>query len=75
MWTTGSMTVNRIVIHYCIKHYEEPSEFYGIDGGRVSKLSLKQNDRIVTNYDRGWDVKPMTKEAEIALNILLAKYN
>lgn len=75
MWTTGSMTVNGIVIHYCVKHYEEPSEVYGIDGGRVSKLSLKQNDRIVTNYDRGWDVKPETKEAEIALNILLAKYN
>lgn len=75
MWATGSMTVNGIVIHYCVKHYEEPSKVYGIDGGRVSKLSLKQNDRIVTNYDRGWDVKPMTKEAEIALNILLAKYN
>lgn len=75
MWTTGSMTVNGIVIHYCIKHYEEPSEFYGINGGRVSKLSLKQSGRIVTNYDRGWDVKPETKEAEIALGILLEKYN
>ena len=45
--------------HYWVKHYDEPSETYG----------------IVCNYDRGWDIHPTCKEAEMALCILLDNHN
>lgn len=32
-------------------------------------------DVIVANYDRGWDICPTTKEAELALCILLNRHN
>ena len=46
------------VCHYWVKHYEEPSETYGINGGRISKLMIKVDGVITANYDRGWDVEP-----------------
>ena len=62
-------------ITYWVKHYEEPSEEYGISGGRISKLMLKQDGRVVCNYDRGEDINPQTPEAEKALAILIHEYN
>ena len=62
-------------VHYWIKVYEEPSEEYGINGGKISKLSLKMDGEWIANYDRGWDIKPTCKEAELALCILLTKHN
>ena len=35
MWAEGSIKVGDSIFHYWVKHYEEPSEDYGIDGGRV----------------------------------------
>jgi hypothetical protein len=29
----------------------------------------------IANYDRGWDIKPTCKEAEMALCILLNEHN
>lgn len=75
MWTNGRMMVNGIDIHYWVKHYKEPSNTYGIDGGRISKLMLKQNSKIMASYERGWEVKPQSKEAELVFNTLLSKYN
>lgn len=37
--------------------FETGSEL-GIDGGRVSKLEIKDGPRVVASYDRGWDVEP-----------------
>jgi len=36
---------------------------------------LKQNGRVVYNYDRGKDIEPLTPEAEKALAILIHEYN
>ena len=58
-----------------IKHYEESSEEYGINGGRISKLMLKANGEIIANYDRSWDIRPTCKEAEQALAILMHQHN
>lgn len=58
-----------------LKHYDEPSETYGINGGRISKLMIKIDGETVCNYDRGWDIEPTCKEAEMALCILLENYN
>ena len=80
MWTQGTIGVKdsngrMVSVTFWVKQYEEPSEEYGISGGRISKLMLKQNGRVVYNYDRGVDVEPQTPEAETALAILLHEYN
>lgn len=82
MWLEGTIgiTANKaigkayIAVHYSIKVYNEPSKF-GINHGKISKLELKQDGKIVANYDRGWDIYPTTKEAELALCILLIRHN
>ena len=80
MWKQGAIVVKyeygrMVSVSYWIKHYEEPSEEYGISGGRISKLMLKQDGRVVYNYDRGEDVEPQIPEAEKALAILIHEYN
>ena len=62
--------------HYWVKHYEEPSEEYGINGGKISKLMIKINDETVCNYDRGWDIEPDAGlPTQMAYCILLENYN
>ena len=49
--------------HYWVKHHDEPSETYGINGGRISKLKIKIDDETICNYDRGWTfIPPATKQ-------------
>ena len=74
MWKEGSIKVNGEIFHYWMKQYEGGSQ-WGIDGGRISKLMLKRDGKIVCNYDRGWDIHPTCKEAEMALCILLDNHN
>ena len=74
MWKEGSLKVHDSIFHYWMKQYDEGSQF-GIEGGRISKLMLKRNGEVVCNYDRGWDIEPTCKEAELALCILLNNYN
>lgn len=62
-----------IGVHYTAKVYDEGSE-YGINGGRISKLTLSIDGRVVYNYDRGEDIPPQNEAAEKALAILLAEY-
>ena len=78
MWKQGSIRIPNgkggfVSIRYCAKVYDETSNF-GINEGRISKLELRQNGRIVYNYDRGLDIDCQTKEAELALAILLKEY-
>jgi len=61
MWAEGSIKVQNSIFHYWVKHYEEPSEDYGIDGGRISKLMLKRDGEITYSYDRGLDIAPTDK--------------
>ena len=80
MWTQGTIGVKdsngrMVSVTFWVKQYEEPSEEYGISGGRISKLMLKQDGRVVYNYDRGVDFEPQTPEAETALAILIHEYN
>ena len=74
MWKEGSIKEHDRIIHYWVKCYETGSEF-GIDEGRISKLMLKRNGKIIANYDRGWDIEPVDEDAEIALAILLLEHN
>ena len=79
MWHEGTIGVPKgdgkyTVVHYSVKAYDEGSQ-YGIDGGRISKLTLKISGEVVYNYDRGLDVPPQNEAAEIALAILMHEYN
>ena len=74
-WKEGALRVpDGGIYHYWVKAYETGSEF-GIDGGRISKLTLERKGQTVCNYDRGWDVQPVDEETPIALEILLQQYN
>ena len=75
MWAEGSIKVSNNIFHYWVKHFEEPSEDYGMDGGRISKLMLKRDGEISYNYDRGLDIPPADQETEMALAILMKEYN
>lgn len=74
MWRKGSIKVGNSIIRYWVKYFEEGSQ-YGIKKGCISKLLLKRDGEIITNYDRGWDVSPVDPEAEIALSILMKEHN
>lgn len=80
MWSEGTIGVPASVagkptaVHYWVNHYKYPSK-YGINNGRISKVMLKIDGEIVCNYDRGWDVHPTCKAAEVALEILLYEYD
>ena len=74
MWKEGSIKVNGEVFHYWMKQYDKGSE-WGIDGGRISKLMLKRDGKIVCNYDRGWDIEPADENTQLALELLLHSEN
>lgn len=80
MWSEGTIEIpaaegKYTAVHYWVKHYDESSEEYGINGGKISKLMLKANSEVICNYDRGWDLEPTCTEAELALCILLNSHN
>ena len=79
MWKEGTIGIPKEgkklkAVHYWIKVYEEGSQF-GINGGKIIKLTLKLDGEIIANYDRGWDIEPTTEEANLALCILLNEHN
>ena len=74
MWRQGNIKIGNTIIQYFIKQYEEGSK-YGINNGRISKLTLKRDGETIANYDRGWDITPIDSDAEIALAIILKDKN
>lgn len=52
------------------KQFDEGSEF-GINGGRISKLTINVDNKKVANYDRGWDIEPVDEDTKAVLEILL----
>ena len=74
MWKEGAIRVGNSIFKFWVKHYDEGSQ-YGIDEGRISKVTLKRNGETACNYDRGWDVLPVDEDTETALEILKLEYN
>ena len=79
MWKEGTIGIPKkeggyAVVHYWAKVYKKKSR-YGIDGGRISKLTLKVKGEVIYNYDRGKDILPQNEAAEKALAILLYEFN
>jgi hypothetical protein len=80
MWKQGTIWVadGRVGYDYWVKHYDEPSEDYGIDGGRISKLRIRRHGETedLVAYERGWDKHcPDEYEVKAVYAIILAKYN
>lgn len=71
---TGSK--EKKIAHFWVKAYDKGSE-YGINEGRISKLTIKIDGEMVVNYDRGWDIEPDENDEAvmIAYSILLNDYN
>lgn len=74
MWLNGNLTVDGIEYEYWIKVYEEPSSF-GINNGRISKLSLYRGKVEVASYDRGWDRRAKDPTDKKALKQILNDKN
>ena len=70
MWKNGRIDN----CEYWVKSYDE-SSIYGIDEGRISKLTVKRDGREIMNYDRGWDLEPKADADRDVLAKILAKYN
>ena len=70
MWSQG--TIDSYA--YWVKHYEETSQF-GIDGGKISKLSIRKNGKELYNYDRGLDFNKLDASGRLVFATLLEKYN
>ena len=75
MWHKGSIKIKSQIFTYSAKVYGHPSEDYGIDGGKISKLEIRLGGIPVARYDRGWDIEPETENAQLALLIILYDLN
>lgn len=67
MWSFG--TINGY--EYQVKTYDEGSDEFGIEGGKISKLFVMKDGKMVISYDREWGKKPTTKEAKQILADIL----
>ena len=70
MWRKGEIGG----FDYFIKQYEKGST-YGIDEGRISKMQILKDSKIIVNYDRGWEVEPREPMVISACEKLLEMYN
>ena len=75
MWKKGTVLINGKTFEYCAKVYDQPSEEYRIECGRISKLEIRFSDFLIARYDRGWDVEPETEDAQLALLAVMNQFN
>ena len=82
MWKEGTISIpdkqdkdRYTVCHYWVKVCDRPSKVFGINGGRISKLTIKIDGKVTANYDRGWDVEPKDEPTRMAYMLLLQSYN
>ena len=57
MWKKGTVKTIFGTFEFSAKVYEVGSPC-GIKGGKISKLDIMKNGKIVAHYDRGWDKHP-----------------
>ena len=74
-WTFAIATANGKEFRIMLVRFEEPSN-YGIRQGRISKLRMNNVDcSEFINYDRGWDMRPVSTEAKAVLAAIIKKFN
>lgn len=75
LWQQGCITIpvgdtELVKVDYKLKVHDKPVRF-GIEGGRISKLDLRINDKVVCCYDLGWIVNATDQHALVALSVLM----
>ena len=54
---------------YEAKIYNKPS-VHGINHGRISKIQIKKDNKVILNYDRGWDIWPESEDEQACQEII-----
>ena len=75
-WTEFEIELDGKLYDCCMKHFEKGSE-WGIDGGKISKLWVKdiETGNVIINYDRGWDIKPKSQAAKEIYDSIIDAHN
>ena len=71
-WVSGKYTgewKDEYTFH--VKMFDAPSEEYGMDETRVSKLTVKKNGVVVLNFDRGYDGDRYEMDEEDRIGLLV----
>jgi hypothetical protein len=71
MWSEGTIGIpdaadknKYTACHYWVKHYDEPSEIYGLNKGKISKLMIKINGTVAqTTTEAGTSSPPVRKQS------------
>ena len=75
IWTLATATVDGSRFQIQMVRFDEPS-IHGIRKGRISKLWISNGrPSDSTNYDRGWDHRPITAEGKALLAEIIKRYN
>lgn len=71
-WVIGTLNGHRFDALIFPEHAECPD--FELGDSRISKLWIKRlsDDKVVCNFDRGWDIRPRTKEATAIVDFLAA---
>jgi len=71
-WVIGLIAGHRFDALVFPEHAE--SEEYELGDSRISKLWIRReaDQRVVLNFDRGWDIRPTTNEAAAIADFLAA---
>ena len=70
MWSKGTLNG----YEYWVKHFEDGSD-YGINEGRISKLTIRKDGKEIYNYDRGLDFDNLDQGGKAVYTELLNRYN
>ena len=71
-WLTGA--VNRYPEFTFHAKVFDVGSVFGIGQGRISKLQVRRGDRVVMNYERGWDQPPANWRDRKVLREILAGF-
>jgi hypothetical protein len=69
-WVTGTIARHKLSALVFPEHAECPD--YELNESRISKLWLQRlsDKACVANFDRGWDIRPATKDAQAIVDFL-----
>ena len=69
-WVVGTIAGHRFEALVFPEHAESPD--FELGDSRISKLWLKhiETQTTVANFDRGWDLRPATPEAQTIVDLL-----
>jgi hypothetical protein len=71
-WVIGTIAGHKFNALVFAEHAECPD--YELEDSRISKIWVQRlsDKATVANFDRGWDVRPTTKEAQAIVDFLAA---